>query len=125
MSEEMNQEQQMAQIDISLDQANHSVGLWQSYQRLTQNDDFKNLIVKTYMEKEPARLVMLKTDQGMLDEQSKTQLENALIGISALNQFFMSVQQLGMMAQQSINELEASKEAIYEDEMASEEEVVN
>lgn len=117
----MNQEQQ---IEISLEQANYSMELWQSYQRLLKNEDFKKLILDSFLEKEAVRLVRLKTDPSMLDATSKEQLEQALIGISYLTQYFRSIQQLGIMAAQSIQELEETRDSLYEEE-SIDAEVVN
>ena len=112
MQDEMTPDQQLEQIQISREQAEKSVALWKAFTNLRNNEDFKTLIQDAYFRDEAARLVLLKADQSFVSDDRQKALDNAMQGISALNQFFNSIIQLGIMSQQSLQELENAEEEI-------------
>lgn len=122
MNEQELEQQQLENFNISVQQAEHSVSLLDAYERLLQNADFQLLIQETYVKNEAIRLVLLKTANGMETEKEQKNIENSMIGISALNQFFNAIVQLGQMSRESLAEFRKEGSELTESE---EIEVVN
>ena len=105
-------DQQIEEIEISIEQARESIAKMEALLNLTKNKDFKLVIEEGYFEKEASRCVLLKADPNIQDEASQKMLDNTIIAIGYLRQYFTTVMQLGRMAQHSLAADEETKQEL-------------
>ena len=67
----MTSEEQIEQVELTIKQAKEAKALMDSVLKLQKNKDFKAVINEGYFEKQASRLVLLKADPSMQDEQSQ------------------------------------------------------
>lgn len=108
---------QLEQIEISIEEAKKTVAMKEALHNLLDNKDFKAVIEEGYFEKEASRVVLLKSDPEMQDEKSQKQLDHTIIAIGSLRQYFRTIMQLGYMAERSIADDEATREDLLAEEI--------
>lgn len=104
----MNTEQQ--QISISKQEAHDAVELGMALDRLHQNPDFKKIVLDGYFREEPIRLVPLKAQH--LSEAVTKGVENAMIGIGAIQSYFNKIYRDGDSASQALGELSEMEQEV-------------
>jgi len=105
-------EQQIEEIEVSIAAAKEHIAKMEALFRLTENKDFKEIIDDGYFVKEASRVVLLKADPEMQDEKYQKQLNDSIIAIGVLRQYFRSVIQLGRMAERSIEDDENTRQEL-------------
>jgi hypothetical protein len=83
-------------------------------QRLAKNPDFIALIMENYFVREPSRLGQLMAS-GRLNEKQMQEVIQDIRGIASLRVFMNSFIQRGLIAQNELAELEASRKEIGEE----------
>lgn len=111
----MNQE--LEQIEVSIDQAKASIELWQSFEKLKRNPDFIKVFTKGYFEEEALRLVKLKADYSMTDDlktfhKRQKLIDNAITSVGVLHQYTEDVKRKGQIAEANLEDLEEAKSAV-------------
>lgn len=106
----MNQE--LEQIEVSIDQAKASIELWQSFEKLKRNPDFIKVFTKGYFEEEAIRLVKLKSDYSMTDDKSQKLIDNSITSVGVLHQYLDDVKRKGQIAEANLEDLEEAKSAV-------------
>lgn len=112
----MNLDDQLHILNITEESAKAKVDMVKSLNKLVTNKDFKKVILEGYFEKEAARLVMLKAEPNHQDEASQVQIINSINGIGSLRQYFLTLEQLGMMAEKSLKECSEYREQLLTEE---------
>jgi hypothetical protein len=75
-----------------------------SLERLYKNNDFKALVLEGYLERESHRVVLLKADPNMQDENNSKNLDKIITGIGEFYQYLNRVEILGKMSERAIME---------------------
>jgi len=101
-------QQQIQQIEMSIEQANKRIEEGHALERLHSNADFKKIILDGYFLNEASRTVLLKADPNMQSKEAQKDCDNIIISIGMLRQYFAKLFTLANMAEQAI---EADKEA--------------
>lgn len=112
-----NNEQDIQEIELSIEQAKATIARRDALVRLTNNPDFKDIVNQGYFEKEASRLVLLKADYEMQDDKQQRLIDNAIIGVGSFRAYLRTIVQFGAMAE---NQLEQDHKT--HDELLSEEE---
>ena len=99
--------QQLEQLEANMDDAKRVVLVNQAFQNLSKNRDFKLLIQEEYLEQEAIRLVQAKSNPGLQNEVQQKFIENSILGIGALQQFF---NKLAIMSAEAERALEADQD---------------
>ena len=99
-------------IELSIKHAKKSVDLMKSLDKLTRNRDFKNVVLDGFFEKEAIRLVTLKSDPNMQDEDSQRAIIAQMDAIGGFRQYLSGVLQMGRMAQKAIVEDQETREEL-------------
>ena len=115
-------EQDLQQVEISLQEAKSQVELAAALQRLHDNADFKKVILSGYFEKEAQRSVMLKYDINYVGEENQTMIDNVIAGIGMLGQYFHKIFVLGEQAHQALVADEQTREEILQEQLTAESE---
>lgn len=115
----MTTDEQLQQIEITIETAKEAVAMAKALDELTRNRNFKKLITEGYFEKESVRAVMLKADPEMQSPEAQADLNKTIDSIGELRQYFVKVNQLGRQAQAAINANEEAREEILAEEQAA------
>lgn len=115
-----NLDQQIEQIEISIEEAKNLVEESKSLDRLTNNKDFKKLILDKYFKEEASRLVLLKADAEMQGEKEQRDIIRQIDAIGSLRIYFQTIKQLGQMAENSIASDEATREELLAEQLNDE-----
>ncbi len=100
----MSLEQQIQEVEVTLEQARRQVKLADAIKRLETNPDFKLVFKDAYFTHEAARLVALTADDNMQSEQSQLAIQHSIRGIGELRQFLSVKLMQGEMAEKAIIE---------------------
>lgn len=113
--------QEVKQIEISMETAKANIESMEALLRLTKNKDFKKLVEVGYFEKEASRTVLMladpSTDVIIAGQPSiKEGLEKQIIAIGQLRQYFVRIMQKGRMSERSlVNDQETHAELLKEE----------
>ena len=111
----MSTEEELNQLDASMAEAKHFIEIKKSVEKLFRNREFKKVILEYYFKEEAARLVMAKSSN--LNEEQKKLIDCMIYGIGALSNFFDSVHQRGIQAEQALQEDEDAKTEILQEDL--------
>jgi hypothetical protein len=108
----MSNEKDLEVIEITIEQAKGAVEMSDALNKLKTNKAFVKVVSSGYFETEATRLVLLKADPGMQSVEDQAQIVKAIDAIGSLRQYFITLGQLGSMAQKSISDCEESREEL-------------
>lgn len=98
----MNEE--IKEIEVSMEQAKAAVAMRDSLNKLFSNKDFKKVIMEGYFKEEAVRLVLTKAHSNHQDKDSQEQLSKDIDAIGRLNEYFRHIFLQGQMAESAIAE---------------------
>lgn len=104
----------METIDVSIEEAMKVVKRGDALERLMKNRDFKLLFLDGLFKEEAHRLVSISADPAMKDYHAD--IMEKIKSISITQQHLQLVSRMGDMARQQIEELQAEREFIEENE---------
>jgi hypothetical protein len=109
------------EVEISMEEAKNAVARLEALRRLSEVDDFQLLITKGYFNLEAERVVGALADPAMImNEVGMKMLENMVIGMGALRQYFLLIQTEGNRAIQALGELQDTHTELLQEDMAAE-----
>jgi len=91
-------------LEMDIDEAKEIISVMDAFKRLTTNEDFKTVIEEGYLKNEAIRVVHAKAAPGCNDPKIQLGLENEIIGIGQLRQYFFKIMQFGNTAEVSLRE---------------------
>lgn len=100
------------EIELSITQAQEFIRRAEALERLYKNPDFQEIVVKGYFEREPIRLVHLKSDPNMQAPDRQAGIIKEMDGIGSLRGYFQVIFMQGNQAQEAISESEEALEEI-------------
>jgi len=106
----------LQQIEVSIESAKEVIALLDTFKRLENNKDFNKIILDGYFKDEASRLVLLKSDPSMDDDKSQKALDNAIISVGGLRQYFSQIYQMGMIAERSLEQDIATQTELMSEE---------
>lgn len=108
------------QLELNIKDARKMVEMGKTIERLRSNADFKKVILERYMEEEAIRLVHLKSDPNMQDEESQKHIEKQMDAIGSLTQFFNMMLHQAYLAQKAIEDDEQTREELLQEDLDNE-----
>ena len=99
-----NQEQELEQVELSIKHARKNIDRHDSFNKMMKTKEFKSLIEDGYFVNEASRLVLLKADPSLQSDEDQKQLDNSIMAIGHLRQYFMTIVQLGSMSAKALVE---------------------
>ena len=103
-------------IDIQITTAEKLIILRDNFYKLSENKYFKEIILNDYFKEEAARLVMAKSNSN-LDESQQRSIDNMIIGIGSLSNYFDMLIRRGNEMEVSMQEFEQTREEILAEEV--------
>lgn len=98
-------EEEVEQMRITEEQAKEAIALRDALVRLQHNADFKEVISNKFFKEEASRLVLLRADPSIQqDEKIVKSIDNKIIGVGELRQFFITILQRGNQLEQDLKE---------------------
>lgn len=93
-------------IKLGKEQAETLIEKHESLKRLSENEDFKKVFLEGYLKDEAARLVLLKADFNVKNNDIQKDIEDKITGIGQFYQYMTIVENLGKQAKISLQEYE-------------------
>lgn len=103
-------------IDANIKEARKIVELAQCLERLRSNRDFKRVILEGYFEQESIRLVHLKADPNMQNENSQKSILNQIDAVGSFRQYLDMVARHARLAEKAIAADEETREEILNED---------
>lgn len=105
---------QLEEVEISIEQAKQTIEMMEALSRLRDNRDFQKVIEEGYFKDEASRLVLLRaTDAARANNgELRTSIDEQIVGIGQLRDYFSTIYGLGRMAKQSLLADEQTREEI-------------
>ncbi len=106
------QEQEMRQLEISIETAKRKIELAEALAKLQKNKAFKDLILTEYLGNYAIHLVKNKASFGMQDETNQNFINDQITAIGHLDQFLRYTAQEGIQAKQALSDDRQTEEEI-------------
>jgi hypothetical protein len=110
----MNEE--MRQIEVTIEQCEEQVALLECYERLKDNPDFQTLILHNLMEQEAIRAVKAEADENLTPE-GKQGMKNIRVCIGQLDNYFRKVNIFGNAAKRALAEDKITREELLKEDL--------
>jgi hypothetical protein len=114
------QEQQLQQVELTIEQAKQYISNADALNRLHENPDFQQIVLYEYFEAESKRAVLLKSDPEMQGDDGQKQVDNVILGIGGLYAFFNKIYQYGNQAHRSLPADQQTQEEILQEQLDEE-----
>jgi hypothetical protein len=111
-------EQQLKELEITLEDAQERLAMAEALQRLHNNADFIKVILDGYFAKESQRAVMARADVNFHSEENLKQNMDVITGIGQLGAHFHKIFVFGEGAARAIEEDKATREEILAEDLA-------
>jgi len=111
----MSNQQDLEQVELTIEQAHFSIDQMKAVQTLAKNTDFKAIIEEGYFKKEASRLVLLRADPAMQDEFSRKTIDDQITAIGYFRHYLTTINQLGRMAEGALSADEATRQELLEE----------
>jgi small-conductance mechanosensitive channel len=111
---------EIQQLEHEIQQSKKSVDLGNALERLLNNRDFKNIVLKGYLEQEAVRLVHLKASPAMDSPAKQASIVRDIDAIGAFSVFLNEIKRQSELGLKSIKFSEETIEAIRSEELSDE-----
>lgn len=105
----------LRQVEKDIQQQKRVIDLGDALERLKSNRDFKKVITEGYFEQEAIRLVHLKSNPSTQSDESQKSIDQQIISIGSLGQYFTTVDQLANMARKNLDMYEQTREDLIQE----------
>ena len=112
-------ERQMQEVEVTIEQCEEQIAQAEALERLHKNADFKKLILEDYFEKNAIRAVMMKSAAGQESPDKQKNLDNVLIGIGQLGQYFHKIFAFGEGASRAMEEHKNTREELLAEDLSA------
>ena len=102
------------EISVTLEEVQEQIKLGEMLDTLHKNRAFRTLILEQYFEKEAYELVKLKAHP--MNEMQKELIDNKMIGISALQNYFRGLYAKAESASDTLKEYEQAQQEMITEE---------
>ena len=108
----MSNDAQVEEIEVKINEAKEVIERKKALMRLTDNKDFKTIVLDGYFEDEASRLVLLKADYEMQDERSQNQIKKSIDAIGYFRLYLRTVMQLGAQMEKDLEADQKTREEL-------------
>lgn len=105
-------EQELEQLEMSIETARKKVALGEALARLQHNQDFKTLILDEYLKNYAVHLVKNRASYGMQGDADQKFINDQITAIGHLDQFLRYAAQEGRVAAEAIKADEETRSEI-------------
>lgn len=109
-------EQQIEQLEMTMDQAKQYIERAEALIRLSKDKDFKLIITDGYFLKEASRLVLSKATPDMMEKEViQKDMDNSIIAIGYLKRHFNSIIAMANVSRKALLDAEETREEILKE----------
>ena len=109
-------QEQIQQVEVSLEQAKKAVALKQDVIKLENTKAFCNVVLDGYFDTEAVRLVLLKSDHEMQSPEQQEHVLRQMDAIGTFRQYLGTLVYLGNMAEKAlVDDSETHAELLQEE----------
>lgn len=109
-------ERYLAELDGQIKQAEPQLKLAKALERLKLNPDFKEVVLKGYLEDSAVRLVHLRADAAAQAPESQAAILRGIDGIASFHAYLHTIVVQGRVAERQTNDAEAQREEVLKEE---------
>jgi hypothetical protein len=92
----------LEQIEVTIQEAEDSIAKLDALNRLRKNQDFKMLFEEGYLKEESARLVLMRAEPNVQNEQEQALLNKMIDAVGFFRQYLNKIYQFGNHAKSAI-----------------------
>lgn len=107
----------LQEVEVSIDYAKKCIATRDALEKLTNNPQFKEIVLDGYFKEEAIRLVLLKSDPEMGDDASQKQIINGIDAIGAFRSYLRVIMQHGANMEKTLKADEATREEILSEQL--------
>lgn len=111
---------EIQQLEHEIQQSKKTLELGNALERLFNNRDFKNIILKGYLEQEAVRLVHLKADPSMAHPDKQASVIRDIDAIGSFDGFLREIKRQADLARKSVASAEDALDAIRAEGLSDE-----
>jgi len=111
-------ENQLHQVEISIENAEKAIELAKALKRLHDNADFKTVILEDFFHEEAHRAVLLKADEAMAPPEKQKQVDDVITTIGGLYNYFGKIYQMANMSARALAAHQETREEILEEQLS-------
>lgn len=115
----MSIEQQINDVEVTLEKAKAAVEKADALDRLYRNKDFQSVILDGYFKDEASRLVLLKGDLN-INAEAEQHCDKMINGVGCLRAYFQMVNHFSDQAKMAIEEDQETREALLQEQLGGE-----
>lgn len=108
-------ERDIEQVEMDIEHAKKFIADGDRLNRLTQNADFKELIIRGYLENEAIRLVHIKNDPNTQTEEIQKNIEQSINGISSLVSHLREISMKANEMRRAVKSYEEEQDSMREE----------
>jgi hypothetical protein len=106
---------QIQEVELSIEDAKAMIDRGRMVEKLSNNREFKKLVLDGYFTEEAARLTHVYSDPNYA--QHKGFIENDIIGIGAFKRYLTTIMQMAQNAQTELESHQSTLEELRQEEM--------
>ncbi len=104
MNTEATQEIERVEVHISL--VKEAIDFADKLDVLNRIPEFEDVIIKGFMEDEPARIASIITDHNLLDDENQRELLGAIKAVGYLGNYLRNIEKRGAQMRQALSQAE-------------------
>jgi len=109
-------ENDLKAIEVTEAQAKKAVELKDALVKLTSNSLFEKVILTGYFENEASRLVLLKAEPSLQDDENQKAIDKGIIAIGEVRQYLRVIMHLGTQAEKSLVDCAEERVKVLEED---------
>jgi len=121
MEHENSYEEQLQQVEMTIEAAKPTIERYEAFRRLKDNKDFIAIFEKDYFVEESSRLVLMLAEPGMQAPEEQASILKSINAIGELRQYLITVSHMGKRAIEETGSCEEAREEILIEQANSEE----
>ena len=114
----MNNEQQIHQVEITIEEAKKQVNKMNALIRLSRNKDYKEVFLDGYFTQHAIQQVLLKADPGHQSSEQQAEIVKEIDAIGSLRMHLHAIVAQGRQMEGSLAEHEQTKEELLTEDAA-------
>jgi len=114
----MNNEQQIHQVEITIEEAKKHINKMNALIRLSRNKDYKEIFLDGFFGQHAVQQVLLKADPGQQSAELQANIIREIDAIGTLRMHLRSIVTLGRQHEDALAEHEQTKEELHQEDAA-------
>ena len=106
----MDNSNDIERVQVHIDEVKAAIAFSEELERLNKVPEFESVIIKGFMQDEPARLAQIITDPSLLDDENQKAMLGAFRAVGYLGDYLRNIEKRGIMLKAKLQEAEEYQE---------------